>query len=85
MKKDRAIQFYPNPFDSYTNININDASLLNDTELRIYNVLGEILIYKHIIKQITTIETSNLPSGVYFYNLNVNNKTIQSGKLISRK
>ncbi|PIQ15106.1 MAG: hypothetical protein COW67_10200 [Flavobacteriales bacterium CG18_big_fil_WC_8_21_14_2_50_32_9] len=36
-------------------------------------------------KQITTFDTRTLSSGIYFYQLTDNNKTIQSGKLIARQ
>jgi len=83
-KTNKAILFYPNPMGEYTNIMINDASHINNTELRIYNVLGEEVLFKNITKQLTSIEKSNLPSGIYFYKVNINNIIFQSGKLISR-
>ena len=75
---------YPNPFSSSTTVEINSASQINHAQLRIYNVLGEEVISTNITKQLTTLNTSNLPSGVYFYRVINNNKTIQSGKLISQ-
>jgi hypothetical protein len=29
------------------------------------------------------VETSELPTGIYFYKLIANNETVQSGKLVS--
>jgi hypothetical protein len=46
--------------------------------------LGKEVINKTITKQLTTLETSNLPSGIYFYKVIGNDKIIQSGKLISQ-
>jgi hypothetical protein len=79
-----AVTIYPNPFSTYTTITINDASQINNAELRIYNVLGEEVMNTPVTKQLTTLETSNLPSGIYFYKVISNNKPIQSGKLISQ-
>jgi hypothetical protein len=78
-----AISIYPNPFNSFVKFIVNDASHINHAELRIYNVLGEEVINTTIIKQSTTLSTSDLPSGMYFYYLVSNNKTIQTGKMIS--
>ncbi|MCX6231263.1 MAG: ice-binding family protein [Bacteroidetes bacterium] len=84
VKSNKAVEFYPNPFKTYTTIRLNDVTYTKNTELWIYNILGEVMINKLLTKQSTTIETSNLPSGLYFYKVDVNNKTIQSGKLISQ-
>jgi len=81
----KTVTVYPNPFTTSVNITINDASQIKNTEVMIYNILGKQVAHKIITKQITTLETGNLPSGIYFYKVNIDNKTIQSGKLISKK
>ena len=81
----KTVTFYPNPFSSSVNITINGNSQIKNTELLIYNILGKQVVNKLITKQLTTLETSNIPSGIYFYKINIDNKTIQSGKLISKK
>ena len=60
-------------------------SQISNCEFRIYNVLGSEVIQVALVDQSTTIETSRLPSGVYFYQLIGGNKLIQSGKLVSVK
>ncbi len=80
-----AVTIYPNPFKSSIDIKINDATQVNNIELKIYNILGEEVIDKNLTKQITTLATGDLASGIYLYKVNSNNKTIQSGKLVSRK
>jgi hypothetical protein len=79
------VTIYPNPFHTYTTILINNDSQINNTELRIYNVLGKEVLHTALTKQQTTLKTSNLPSGLYFYKVIGNNKTIQTGKLISQQ
>ena len=79
-----AITIYPNPFDNHISIFLNDASLMNNYELIMYNVLGEVLLEQRITKQTTTLKTETLPAGVYFYKLVDSGKLIQSGKLISQ-
>ena len=79
-----AVTIYPNPFSKSTSIILNEASQYDKCILRIYNVLGEEVINTIVTKQLTTIVTSQLPSGIYFYNVIGNDKTIQSGKLIAQ-
>jgi len=83
--ENRTVTVYPNPFSSSVNFTINGNSQIKNTELLIFNILGKQLVHKLITNQMTTLETSNLPSGIYFYKVNIDNKTIQSGKLISKK
>ena len=66
-------------------ITVNDVSQIKNCELRIYNILGVEVKNILITKQITTLETSNFPTGIYFYKMIGNNKPIQSGKLISKQ
>ena len=79
-----AVSFYPNPFTTSIGIMINDASQLKNCQLKVYNILGEEVINTNLTKQYTTLKTGNLRSGIYLYKVNSNNKTIQSGKLISQ-
>lgn len=79
------ITIYPNPFNTSITIVLNEAVRVNNTHLYIYNALGVQVMNTTIAKQQTYLETGNLPSGIYFYKLIENNKTIQSGKLISQK
>ncbi|MEK6614744.1 MAG: ice-binding family protein [Bacteroidota bacterium] len=80
-----VVTIYPNPFNTSATVKINDASHINASELRIYNVLGEEIMNVLITKELTRLETINLPSGLYFYKITSNNKTVQSGKLISQQ
>ncbi|HEV7231633.1 MAG TPA: ice-binding family protein [Bacteroidia bacterium] len=81
----QVIRIYPNPFQSSTTLVLSDASLASKTEFRMYNVLGEEVMTMTLVNQTTVLETGALPSGVYFYTVSGNGKTIQSGRLISQK
>jgi hypothetical protein len=81
---EEAVSIYPNPFSSSTSIMLNDASLINAAALKIYNGVGAEVLSIPLSKQITTLETSDLPSGIYFYIVTGDNRNIQSGKLISQ-
>jgi len=80
-----AISITPNPFRSYATITINDASKINNYNLKIYNTLGMLVINTNVTEQSMALKTGNLQSGIYFYRVTENNKTVQSGKLISQQ
>lgn len=79
------ISIYPNPFNTSITINIDNGSQIENCELTMYNVLGVEVMNIKITKEVTIIETNNLASGIYIYKIVGNNKTIQTGKLISKK
>jgi len=81
----KAVIIYPNPFTTSLDIIVNDASLINSSELKVFNILGIEVMMETITKNSTSLNTSNLPSGVYFYIVINNGQTIQTGKLISRQ
>jgi len=79
-----TVTIYPNPFSASTTIMINDISQIKNCELRIYDILGSEVMNTKITKQLMTLNTNKLSSGIYYYKLISNNKIIQSGKLISQ-
>ncbi len=81
----REVTIYPNPFGAYTTIMINDASELKKAQLKVYNILGVEVLNSSITKQVTTLETGDLPSGIYSYKIISNNKLVQSGRLVSKQ
>lgn len=85
VKDVQAVSVYPNPFSSSVNIMITDASQINKSELVLYDMLGRQLRTTAITQQLTTLSTDNLPSGMYFYKVTADGKTIQSGKLVSKQ
>lgn len=83
--KEAVVSIYPNPFNMFTNIVINDVSKINNCKAIIFNVLGEQVMSIIIDEPKTTLNTSSLSSGIYFYQIIGNGKLIQSGKLISKQ
>jgi hypothetical protein len=79
-----AVAVYPNPFSTSLNIVVNEAQV-NKCEMKVYTVLGALVMNEQITKQTTALDTNNLPSGIYFYQVTSNDKVIQSGKLISKQ
>ncbi|MCX6286709.1 MAG: ice-binding family protein [Bacteroidetes bacterium] len=80
-----AVTIYPNPFLTSINIIINEALQGKDVKFRMYNILGEEVISATLTRQLTTLKAINLPAGIYFYKIIGNNKTIQSGRMISQQ
>ena len=81
-----AVSIYPNPFTSSINIILNDTKQINKCEMRLYTLIGEEVRNTIITKQVTTLETNNLPAGIYFYKIIGNtHKVIQTGRLISKQ
>lgn len=76
--------FYPNPFTTLLVVRINESIGTTRSELKIYNILGTIVMDKIITKSVTVLETY-FKSGVYFYVMTNKNGKVQSGKLISIK
>jgi hypothetical protein len=78
-----AVRVYPNPFTTSISIRINDPLQIKNCELKISNALGEEVLNTVLTNQITTLETGDLPSGVYIYTVSGNNKTLQTGRVVS--
>lgn len=80
-----SVTIYPNPFSGSLNITINNISQMNKVELRMYNVLGEVVFTRSITNESTTFMINDLPSGIYFYKVLDSSKVIQSGRLVSQQ
>jgi hypothetical protein len=80
-----AVSIYPNPFAGEINLVINDASIIGKSEIKMYNMLGSEVLSANIIGFVSIINTSALPSGIYIYRVYSDGKTIQKGRLISRR
>ena len=78
------VAFYPNPFTSSFTVKLGDASELNSSELKVYDILGSLVMNVTLIQTTTTLETS-IPSGVYFYKILSKDGVTQSGKLVSQQ
>ncbi len=72
---------YPNPCGTSTTVMIDNISKLSNCEWRMYNVLGEEVMYSKLIEQSTNLSMGHLSPGIYFYRIISNNLVIQSGKL----
>ncbi|WP_430404535.1 ice-binding family protein [Fluviicola sp.] len=78
------ISFYPNPFSSYTTVEFTDASMVSNSELVIYDMLGAEQFKTTITGKTTSLDTNRFPSGVYYYKLMNSGVIIQTGKLTAQ-
>ena len=79
-------QNYPNPFIDYTNISY-ELKNTSDLQLKFYNSFGNLVIDKFFEKQLPgkhtlTLSTKDMKSGIYFYQLIVEGKTVKSKQAI---
>ena len=79
-----AVTITPNPFSDKITITLNPATKTDNSRLIIYNSLGKEVINVLIYNRATTIDVSNLSSGLYIYKFVDNKEIIQTGKLISK-
>ena len=84
-KNNQIISISPNPFNSFTTVNLIDASKINNYDFAVYNINGREVINTPITEQKTTLDTDKLHSGIYLYKVMDNGKLIQSGKMISHQ
>jgi len=80
---ENTVYIAPNPFSSFATITLSDASKASNYKLVLYNELGAEVLNSIVSKPVSTLNTSNLHSGIYFYKVMDSGKLIQSGKLIS--
>lgn len=80
----QKINIYPNPFHSFLTIEISDNFELSNTQILMYDAFGKEVKKAAVTDKTTTLETSSLTSGFYFYKVISNGKTIQTGKLLAK-
>ena len=70
-----ALLMYPNPFNNDLNFKLNNLSLVNNSELKIYDVMGKEMSSTPITEATMTMSTSDFPAGLYFYKVISNHVT----------
>ena len=77
------IKVFPNPFNKSFEIDLNQNYKL--VEIKLYNIFGN-KIFEDRYENTYSIQIlrNNLASGVYFYQLKLDNQTYQSGKIIAQ-
>jgi exopolysaccharide biosynthesis predicted pyruvyltransferase EpsI len=73
--------FYPNPISQEENIQIAVKNPGGEI-IELYDELGRLVIRYDLINPFETLETINLPAGIYFYHILREEERIQEGKII---
>lgn len=82
-----SINAYPNPSRGYTSLALNLPGN-NNYKIRISNTIGKVLAVQEIApaeRAKVDLDLTSLPSGVYFYSLLVNGKTVETKRLVLQK
>ena len=66
-------QLFPNPNNGKFYLKVNNASINNNLQLKIVNLIGVVIIQKNINDEKTLIDISQYADGIYFAELNSNN------------
>lgn len=73
--------FYPNPISQEENIQIAIKNPKGEI-IELYDELGRLVIRYDLINPFETLETINLPAGIYFYHILWEKERIQEGKIV---
>jgi hypothetical protein len=76
-----SINVFPDPASDFLNVTMNNSK---QSELTIYNSLGEIMVNEKIVAGKNEIDISNFAEGIYFVNVHDGEKTWNK-KIIVRK
>ena len=87
------VKVYPNPFASALNLNFNNTSQANKISVEMYDEYGRLLFRRNyeqlppgnIILQMNSLESMLFRNGVYFVELKVNAKKVQTVKVVKLK
>lgn len=74
LTNDFGVNIYPNPANDKVTISLSDFPS-NGYALVIYDAVGNVVINQNIVSQTTTIETSQLISGMYFVKISDDKNT----------
>lgn len=83
-----SINAYPNPSRGITRLSLNLPGGNENYKIRISNTIGKVLYVNELIpaeKLEVELNMTSLPSGIYFYSLLVNDKTVETKRLVLQK
>jgi hypothetical protein len=83
-----SINAYPNPSKGITRLSLNLPGGNENYKIRISNTIGKVLSVHELIpaeKMEVELNMTSLPSGIYFYSLLVNDKTVETKRLVLQR
>lgn len=84
---ENKISIFPNPTDGLVNVHFENKNNLDKISIKVYDMIGKLIFEKmdvELINNSFSINLENLTSGIYFINIQRNNKST-SKKLIINK
>jgi hypothetical protein len=83
-----SINAYPNPSRGITRVSLSQVSRSENYKLKISNTIGKVMETHELpVTQASDfiLDMTGYPAGVYFYSLLVNDKTVETKRLILQK
>ncbi|WP_299825382.1 T9SS type A sorting domain-containing protein [uncultured Pontibacter sp.] len=83
-----SINAYPNPSKGITRLSLNLPGAQENYKIRISNTIGKVLSVHELVpaeKLEVELNMTSLPSGIYFYSLLVNDKTVETKRLVLQR
>lgn len=87
-KGNPSINAYPNPSRGITRVSLSQVGMSENYKLKISNTIGKVMETHDLPVAHSSdfiLDMSGYPAGVYFYSLLVNNKTVETKRLILQK
>jgi hypothetical protein len=75
------ISEYPNPVNSFLNINI-PTNLSNSTDFVLYRITGQEVFQSRLVQGLNKLSLESISAGVYFYTISSFDNVIKTKKLI---
>lgn len=76
------VQIFPNPSLGIISVELSD--LLANTQIKIYDLQGQLVHQERLYQHINTIDLSQLPASLYFYAIENKKAVFKQGKLLLR-
>jgi hypothetical protein len=83
-----SINAYPNPSRGITRVSLSQVGNADNYKLKISNTIGKVVETHELPvthSNVFILDMSSYPAGVYFYSLLVNDKTVETKRLILQK
>lgn len=83
-----SINAYPNPSRGITRVSLSQVGLTENYKLKISNTIGKVMETHELPvthSNVFILDMTGYPAGVYFYSLLVNDKTVETKRLILQK
>ncbi|MCP2042342.1 hypothetical protein L1278_000365 [Pontibacter sp. HSC-36F09] len=83
-----SINAYPNPSRGITRVQLSQVGVAENYKLKISNTIGKVMETHELPvthSNVFVLDMTGYPAGVYFYSLLVNDKTVETKRLILQK